>query len=124
MESSASPLPAGGARTAARQASGGRIDDPRAQRVQGAGLESFRLLRGDSPQQHYPAAARAAVIDGFVVVDVMINETGQVLEAQVLSESPPGQGFGLAALDAAKTFEFENPLKRWVAFTLTIEFLP
>jgi len=42
----------------------------------------------------------------------------------VISESPGGQGFGLAALDAAKTFEFENPLKRWVVFTLSIEFLP
>lgn len=101
-----------------------RIDHPKALRVQGEQITGFRLLRGDAPERHYPAAARAAAIDGFVTVDVMINETGQVLEAQVLSESPRGQGFGVAALDVAKTFEFENPLKRWAVFTMTIEFLP
>lgn len=103
---------------------GQRIENPLAQRVQGEDVTLFLLLRGDSPQQHYPAAARRAAVDGFVTVDVMINETGQVLEAQVLSESPRGQGFAIAALDAAKTFEFDNPLRRWVVFTLTIEFLP
>lgn len=102
----------------------GRIENPKALRVQGEQVTRFRLLRGDSPSEHYPAAARKEGIDGFVTVDVMINESGQVLEAQVISESPGGRGFGLAALDAAKTFEFENPLKRWVVFTLSIEFLP
>ena len=112
----------GGATASATPA--GRIEDARALRVQGAAVTQFRLLRGDSPAQHYPAAAREAGLDGFVTVDVMINENGQVLEAQVISESPTGQGFGIAALDAAKTFEFHNPLKRWVVFTLTLEFLP
>lgn len=101
-----------------------RIDDARALRVAGEQLAGFRLLHGDSPDQHYPEAARRAALDGFVSIDVMINEAGQVLEAQVITESPQGKGFGIAALDAAKTFEFENPLKRWVVFTLNIEFLP
>lgn len=101
-----------------------RIDHPQALRVQGDDLAQFRVLRGDAPDKHYPAGARRAGVDGYVTVDVMINETGQVLEAQVLSESPRGQGFGIAALDTAKSLEFENPLRRWVVFTLTIEFLP
>lgn len=101
-----------------------RIDNPAALRVQGEELERFRLLRGDPLAKHYPEAARREGIDGIVTVDVMINEIGQVLEAQVISEAPRGHGFGLAALDAVKTFEFENPLKRWVVFTLTFEFLP
>src|SRR5262245_19137678 len=96
----------------------GSIEDSRALRLQGDALTRFRLLRGDAVDKHYPPAARKAGLDGFVVVDVMINEAGQVLEAQVISESPSGQGFGLAALDAAKTFEYENPLNRWVVFTL------
>lgn len=102
----------------------GRIDDPRAERLVADSLAGFRMLRGDSPDKHYPAGARQAALDGFVVVDVMVNEAGQVLEAQVIRESPEGQGFGIAALDTAKTFEFENPLRRWVVFTLNIEFLP
>lgn len=93
-------------------------------RIQGREVERFRLLRGDSPQQHYPPAARADGVDGLVTVDLLLNEGGQVLEAQVLEESPPGQGFGLAALDVAKSCEFANPLRRLVLFSLTIEFLP
>ena len=102
----------------------GRIENLKALRVQGEQVTRFRLLRGDPLERHYPPAARQAGLDGFASVDVLINEAGQVLEAQVISESPQGKGFGLAALDAAKTFEFENPLRRWVVFTLNIEFLP
>jgi hypothetical protein len=60
----------------------------------------------------------------LVIVDLLLNEAGQVLEAQVLNESPRGHGFGLAALDVAKTYEFANPLGRLVLFSLTIEFVP
>jgi TonB family protein len=101
-----------------------RIENAAAVRVQGEELSRFRLLRGDPLAKHYPEAARREGIDGAVTVDVLINEAGQVLEAQVISETPRGHGFGLAALDAAKTFEFDNPLRRWVVFTLTLEFLP
>lgn len=101
-----------------------RIENPQALRVQGDALAQFRVLRGDAPEQHYPSEARRNGVDGFVTVDVMINEDGKVLEAQVISESPREQGFGLAALDTAKTLEFDNPLRRWVVFTLNIEFLP
>ncbi len=84
----------------------------------------MELLRGDSPQQHYPEAARKAGYDGSAIVDLLLNESGQVLEAQVVSESPKDMGFGLAALDTAKTFEFDNPLKKLVLLTVTIEFEP
>lgn len=118
-------LPREGARTSeVGQSRTGPIEDPRAERLAADRLAGFRVLRGDSPDKHYPAAARQAALDGLVVVDVLINESGQVLEAQVIRESPEGQGFGIAALDTAKTFEFENPLRRWVIFTLNIEFLP
>jgi TonB family protein len=100
------------------------IERPGAVRVRGEQADRFVLLRGDSPQQHYPPAARAAALDGIVTVDLLLNEAGQVLEAVVLSESPPDQGFGLAALDVAKTYEFANPLKKLVLLSLTIEFTP
>jgi hypothetical protein len=45
-------------------------------------------------------------------------------EAQVVSESPPDAGFGLAALDTAKTFEFENPFRQSVLLLVTIQFEP
>lgn len=101
-----------------------RIEDPRALRLQGEQVNLLRFQRGDEPAKHFPAAAKKAALDGVVIVDVMLNEAGRVLEAQVISESPRGHGFGLAALDLVKTFEYENPLRRWVLVSLTIEFLP
>lgn len=102
----------------------GKIVRPDALRIEGREVARFKLLRGESPQQHYPAAAREQGLDGLVTVDLLLNENGQVLEAQVLGESPAGQGFGLAALDVAKTYEFANPLGRLVLFSLLIEFVP
>lgn len=93
-------------------------------RLEGEAVTQVTLLRGDEPQKHYPPAARAAAVDGVVEVDVLLNALGQVLEAQVVAESPRDQGFGLAALDTAKTFEFNNPLRQLVLISLTIEFLP
>lgn len=109
---------------AASPAGAQRLVRPDAVRLEGEAVSRVTLLRGDEPQKHYPEAARRAGLDGVVTVDVLLNAEGQVLEAQVISESPRGQGFGLAALDAAKTFEFENRLKRLVLIALTIEFLP
>lgn len=102
----------------------GHIENPRALRLRDEDAYRVRLLRGDPPEKHFPAKARAERLDGVVVVDLLLNETGQVLEAQVISESPEGVGFGLAALDTAKTYEFENPFRRWVLVALSIEFLP
>ena len=101
-----------------------RLENPKALRLQGEQVNRLTLRRGDAPEKHYPAAAKKTALDGVVVVDVLLNEAGQVLEAQVVSELPQEAGFGLAALDTVKTYEFHNPLKRWVLLALTIEFLP
>lgn len=95
-----------------------------ARRLTGADTARLRLLRGDAPAAHYPPRARAEGIDGHVVVDLLINAAGQVQEAEVLSESPAGHGFGLAALDAVKTYEFDNPFQAPVLMALTIQFEP
>lgn len=102
----------------------GRIQRRDAVRVEGEQTGEFTLLRGDDPEQHYPKAAREARLEGVVVVDLLLNEVGRVLEAQVISELPRGAGFGLAALDTAKTWEFVNPLRCLVLISFTIEFAP
>ncbi|MEJ0099606.1 MAG: TonB family protein [Pseudomonadota bacterium] len=102
----------------------GRIVHPDAVRVSGADLAAFKLLRGETPAEHYPPDARKAGLKGSVKVDLLLNDMGQVLEAQVMSESPKGHGFGLAALDAAKTFEYANPLQKLVLITVDVEFAP
>ncbi|HTY50703.1 MAG TPA: energy transducer TonB [Steroidobacteraceae bacterium] len=93
-------------------------------RVEGAQAARFRLLSGDRPGKYYPPAARRKRIDGHVVVDLLLNDQGQVMEAQAVSVIPPGMGFRLAALDLAKTYQFANPLKRMVLMTILVEFLP
>lgn len=102
----------------------GRLMNPDAVRVTGREAGRFRLLRGETPQQHYPEAARKAAVDGKVVVDLLLNAQGQVLEAQIVTESPKGYDLGIAALDVAKTYEFENPLKRLVLMSVGVEFVP
>ena len=103
---------------------GSRLERPGAERVSGARAEQIRLLRGDKPEDHYPAEARQLSVDGYAAVDLLLNEDGFVLEASVFLESPPDAGFGLAALDVAKTYEFYNPLKKLVLLDVVISFLP
>ena len=113
-----------------RRAGGGlmnsddRLVRPEAVRLEGALVDRVRWLRGEPPAKFYPAEAKREGLDGSVVVDLLINEGGMVLEAQVISESPPGYGFGLAALDAAKTYEFDNTLRKLVLMSLVVQFLP
>jgi TonB family protein len=102
----------------------GRLQRPDALRVQGAMVSKLRRRRGDEPEAHYPAQARADGIDGLVTVDLLITPEGYVQEAQVVTESPARQGFGLAALDVVKTWEFNNDLQRLVLLLVSVSFLP
>lgn len=102
----------------------GPLVRPGARRVTGAEASRVRFLRGLSTSKFFPPHAKQQGIDGSVNVDLLINEKGFVVEAQVISESPPGMGFGLAALDAAKSYEFENPFNELVLMTLQMQFEP
>jgi TonB family protein len=102
----------------------GRLIRPDALRVEGAQTARLRWRRGESPETFYPARARRKGLDGIVTVDLLINAEGYVLEAQVISESPMGEGFGLAALDVVKTYEYFNDLERPVLMAVTVSFLP
>lgn len=97
---------------------------PDALRLTAAQIKQLELRRGDTAADHYPPKAKRDAIDALVVVDMLLNAEGQVLEAEVASESPSGFGFGLAAMDAAKTFEFRNTFKRRVLLTWQFEFVP
>jgi TonB family protein len=107
-----------------RSASAQRLHNDAAERVAGTRAEKVRRLRGRMPEDFYPEEARRERLDGYVAVDLLINEDGFVVEAGVLDESPPGKGFGLAALDVAKTYEFDNGLRKPVLMQIVIAFLP
>jgi TonB family protein len=102
----------------------GPLVRPGVRRVTGADASKVRYLSGTPPAKFFPPAAKAQGTDGAVTVDLLINEKGLVVEAQVIDESPPGMGFGLAALDAARTYEFENPFNELVLLTLRVQFEP
>jgi protein TonB len=53
-------------------------------------------------QPVYPQIARAAGIQGTVVIQAIISKTGQIESARVLSGSPMLQGAALNALRAAR----------------------
>jgi TonB family protein len=100
------------------------LQAPGALRLTGTQTAKVRLLRSHPVEEFYPVEARRKGLDGIVTVDLFINELGFVVEAEVLTESPRDQGFGLAALDVAKTYEFDNTLKRLVLMSMTISFQP
>jgi TonB family protein len=93
-------------------------------RVTGAQTTKLRLLRSHPATEFYPAEARRDGLDGIVTVDLLINAEGLVVEAEVLMESPPNRGFGLAALDVAKTYEFDNTFRRLVLMSMIVQFQP
>jgi TonB family protein len=54
----------------------------------------------------YPQSAQARGIEGFVILEVLISERGQVAEAKVLSAEPQGL-FEQVAIEAIKKWSFE-----------------
>jgi TonB family protein len=107
-----------------RPAHAQKLQRPEALRLDSKQIAQLKMKRGDTAEQHYPAAAKRDAVDGVVSVDLLLNVEGQVQEAQIVSESPSGFGFGLAALDTAKTFEFVNTYKRPVLLSWDFAFLP
>jgi TonB family protein len=97
---------------------------PGALRLAGADQSRVPIVRGSPLAQFYPSEAKLRRIAGLVEVDLLIDESGHVVEAKVLSETPPRQGFGAAALEAVKSFEFDNPLKSLVLMSKKVKFAP
>ena len=77
--------------------------------VAGEGVQAPRLI--DHPPPVYPRSARRRKQEGRVVVAVLVDETGSVLQALVQRSQPSGLGFEEAALVAAKAARFE-PARR------------
>lgn len=68
----------------------------------------------------YPEEAKGKGIQGEVAVAITINEKGEVVEAA--AQSGP-ELLRRAAVDAAKQFQFANPLQQTVKATLTFNFV-
>jgi protein TonB len=76
-----------------------------------------------APAPNYPALARQARIEGTVVIDAVIDVSGNVVEAKVVSGHPL---LLAAALEAVRQWKFEptylNEQPVPVALLVTVEF--
>ncbi len=67
----------------------------------------------------YPLQAKKANLQGYVLLSVLVNEQGEVVEAQVLESSPPGV-FEQSALEGIRRWRFNpaqakgKPVATWV----------
>lgn len=68
----------------------------------------------------YPASAQARGISGFVIIEVSLNERGQVLDAKVLSSNPTGV-FENSALEAIFKWKFEPAISEGKAVATKIK---
>lgn len=80
--------------------------------------------QGDEVDRRYPRAAYEAGRGGSVVLRCRERTDGRVDGCRVLSQTPPGEGFGRAALDLSRFFRF-RPLRidgRPAETTITIPY--
>jgi TonB family protein len=56
---------------------------------------------------YYPPAARAAGLEGYVVLSCINLANGRLSRCEVVEETPKGQGFGQASLRAADQFRLD-----------------
>ena len=87
----------------------------------GSGIHMPTKIRDVRPV--YPAEARAAQIQGVVIVEALIDKTGHVAEARILRSIPM---LDQAALDAVRQWEYQPVLLNGgpvpVVVTLTVNF--
>jgi len=65
----------------------------------------------EAPAPAYPDSARKAGLEGKVVLVIVVDEQGRVIEARVFRAEPPGV-FEQAALEAVREWRFEPALQR------------
>ena len=68
----------------------------------------------------YPESAKAARVEGVVIVDLIISKEGTVLEATLIEG--PGYGLNESALEALKQFEFSPAQRRNEKVTVKIRY--
>jgi len=78
---------------------------------------NVKIIKRVAPE--YPDEAERARIQGKVVVDITVDEAGNVSNVQVVSGPAELQQ---SAVDAAKQWRFSNSVKRPVTIQITLQF--
>jgi beta-lactamase regulating signal transducer with metallopeptidase domain len=80
------------------------------------------FVSGQPLGDFYPKALAKSGVEGLVTCRLTIDATGQVIDAVAVREKPANSGLALAAVEAAKTFRFNNTLSRPVVKMLAVKF--
>jgi TonB family protein len=81
------------------------------------------IIGVDDLKPFYPPAAMHAGIEGSVQIAVTLDEAGRPTDSMILSESPPGQGFGAAASAAVHgAMRYRNPTGHPTTLTFNVAF--
>lgn len=81
-----------------------------------------RIVAAVPMEEWYPTGAKRQGVNGLVRVAVTLDVSGLATDAQVVSESPEGFGFGAAAENAARTFTYENPTGHATTLIFAVKF--
>lgn len=93
------------------------ISQEKKDRSQSGGEDEVRLIH--KVNAAYPQEAKDKAVEGKVIVEVAIDEKGDLIDARIKEGPEPLRG---AALDAARQARFSNPLKRKFTGTLSYDF--
>jgi protein TonB len=69
--------------------------------------DAMSLLITTNGDLVYPNRARSAGKEGYAVIEYTVSQTGQVVDPQVISEDPPGWGFGDAAIKTVLRWRYQ-----------------
>ncbi len=70
----------------------------------------------------YPAAAASAGVEGDATVLLSVAPDGTVMDVGLIRETPPGYGFGAAAIDATRQWRFVSPTFEGGKYVVTLKF--
>jgi TonB family protein len=72
--------------------------------------------------KYYPGEAKRKGIDGRVKITIRLDSGAHLTSTQILEEAPAGMGFGDAAAQIVRTYEFANPAGAAREFDLVVNF--
>jgi TonB family protein len=83
-----------------------------------------RIVHTANPDNYYPAVAKHERVTGSVVVEVYVDELGQLVDARVLEVEPadPRYGFADAALEVARNTTYGNPHQKPASLRFKVKF--
>lgn len=84
--------------------------------------EPHIVSSGSQMERWYPQEAKRAGTEGLVQIAVTLDEAGRPYDTVVLSEYPPGVGFGAAASGLAHDMTYANPTGHPATLTFRVKF--